>query len=252
MVDHTKGNYAFLTTAKMWETEVAIRHGGKQPFPNVSNVAGNAAPKVAEFCQQWEHRVTRADVKIDIEGDFEEVCERLTAIANRQRIVPQLHYHRDLHGVDGDTLYIGSRKSQFQFCVYEKTKQLRTVKRMIVPDNIIRIEGRYRPPSKQAGIDAGKLKPVQYFAVSKLAREIYEEIAGEALDPIKVFRNGGGNREAALMAMLAQYGPHLKAVVEEQGGWDKMGEWLECLMPEAENLRAMWMDAQHQRQQAAS
>ena len=173
-------------------------------------------------------------------------------IANRQRIVPEIKRITDPHGVKGDTLYIGSSKSAGQWCIYEKTKQLRSVKGVIVPDNIVRPEFRYRPPSKEAGRAAAKLKPVDYFAVSKMTREIYEELSGDAIEPVKLPRNKANSLQASLITMLATYGRSLEELVEQEGSWAAAAEYLECLMPEAQALRESWMYAQKERKNRAN
>lgn len=250
---HTSGGYAYLLIWDRWERELAVKHGGEQPYLNINSSAGGTSPFVAAFAKQWPHKVTRADVKFDLQGDWQEIADRALKVAERQRRTPDLDWVIDHNGVKGNSLYIGSNKSEFQCIIYDKTRQLRNVKRLgNVPENIVRCEGRWRYKKKERGMAAAKLKPVDYFAQSKMARDIYEELAGEALDPIKLPYADKDSLNNRLITMLAQNRATVLELVEQEGSWQAAGEYLECLMPEAETRREEWLRAQKLRNEAAA
>lgn len=248
----TGGNYARLLRGRRWEDEVQVKYGGQQHWPNVASKLGPLTPVVATLIRQWPHRVTRADAKIDIQGPgaFDWLVEVANKIRSKQRIVPKVREIRDLDGIEGRSVYIGSSDSEFECCIYDKTLQMLHAKRTVIPPHIVRVEGRYRPNSKEAGMAAAKLKSVDYFGVSGWGREFYEAISGEAIEPVPIPRNGAGTLEMSLLAMVAQYRKHLELLVEREGSWAKAGEYLEYLVPEAEELVRDRMEKQRSRNAA--
>lgn len=98
---------------------------------------------------------------------------------------------------------------------------------------------------------AATLKPVDYFGVSGWGRELYAAVSGETIEAVKIPRNGAGTLELSLLAMVAQYRKHLELLVEREGSWAKAGEYLEYLVPEAEELVRDRMCVSQQRNAAA-
>lgn len=243
------GNYGMLLRGRAREDQLQVKWGGEQPYPLVESKSGPQAPDIALFCGQWPHRVTRADAKIDVQGvgAYDDVVAIIEAIRKRQRIVPAAAEYRDMDGVKGRSMYYGSKQSEFGVVVYEKSLQLLHVKGNVVPPNIVRIEARYRPNSKEAGIAASKLKPVDYFGVSGWGREVYEAVSGEAIEAVHVPRNGASSLDHSLVSMMAQFGKNMELLAEREGGWCQAGLFLEHLLPEGQELLRQRMSAQRQR-----
>lgn len=235
---HTVSNYAYLRQGTRWEPELAIKWGGQQPNPWVQSNAGVVSPALAKIVREWPHKVTTVDVKFDIQGEgaFEYAWAVVNRIRTAQRIVPKAKGHGDIDGIDGRTVYVGSNQSPFRLTIYEKSKQLRAVKGLIVPDNIVRIEGRFRPQTKEQGIAMAKLDPVQFWATVKYGREIFEELVKEAIEPVQLPRNQPPADDVAMVNMLAMYLKAVRRVKEREGGWENFGAYLGHLEDEAEEV----------------
>ena len=235
---HKVSNYGFLRTGTRWEMELGVKYGGSQPHPWVQSNLGTASPKLAGIVREWPHKVTRVDVKFDIQGEgaFEYAVSVADEIRRQQPIVAKMTVMGDVDGIDGRSVYIGSGASLFQCNIYEKSKQLFVKKNIVVPDNIVRIEGRFKPQTKEQGIAMAKLEPEEYWASVRLGRQIFESLSKRQIPRLQLPQHQTQGDDASAVSMLAQYLKVCDRLQVREGGWEKFGAYLGHLRDEAEEL----------------
>lgn len=247
------GNYEWILQGSRWEPEVAVKYGGKQPNPWVGSYAGVTSPMLAGLVRQWPHKCTTVDVKFDLQGEgvFDYCYGVVDRIRSKCRSAPEVEKWIDPDGVRGNSAYFGSTQSGFRLCIYEKSKQLKTVKGIIVPDHIVRVEGRFKPRDRDQGVVMSKLTPEEFWATSRWGCAVFNELIGLSIDPITLPRHETLGDDASALAMMAQYLQPLRRLKEREGGWENLGLYLEALQDEAEELLRQRREPQKARNAAA-
>lgn len=171
---------------------------------------------VAVLRERWPvHGVSRVDVAMDFEGDFEELdAAVLGAVGHRVS-------HQLITGSDGGaTRYLGAPSSDCRVRVYRKTEQLRALygPSVDVPEGILRVEAQIRPGVRAKGRFAS-LTPAEAMSYRALSRDV----AAVAL-PGAVTRWQGEtvhkrptSWERVLEAVSRQYGPSVARRAEVVG-----------------------------------
>lgn len=162
-----------------------------------------------------EHRVLRADVAIDYCEPFawDSLYTYGLSVADRHRL--KVHHAGDYHrGVDGRTLYIGSRKSAAYQRTYEKGKQTGGD-----PDHV-RVELELKPQNALARSLYASASPEQMLMATRWSQDYYgalEGITGVRPAPPGTIREKSDD-DRALEFMARQYGNVLRRKLEALGG----------------------------------
>lgn len=160
-----------------------------------------------------QYRITRADISEDYNepGAFDQLSSCVLGIADQFGL--KVNYVGDWHrGVDGRTIYIGSRSSTQQVCLYEKGKQLK-----LDPD-WVRLELRVRPKGDKGFLLSGLL-PSQFYGVAKWCRALGAALSISGLVPVSIgtaYRQSDLDR--ALDHMVKQYARPLRYVLRKHDG----------------------------------
>lgn len=115
-----------------------------------------------------DHRVSRADVKIDFQGD--DIFSRIVKFAKKTKLEFGLQSHLEGDWLDakrGRTFYLGSRKSTHYCRIYEKGHEMR--QKNVNPDaplDWVRVEFEVKP-ARQVRSDAAKMTAEQIAHSSK-------------------------------------------------------------------------------------
>ena len=204
-------------------------HGGKNGAPNVT-ASGHYAAWFAETVRtKWpHHRVSRLDVAQDVvqEGAYERMEAVCRDVSKRGRVKGLAMVPEDI--ADGRTYYLGSKASDRQVRLYDKTAEVRSKSPRIthadVPEHWTRIELQWRP--KKHDKDFAALWDVEscWFTggwTAAVARRLLDldlnRINGAPWKP---------DPDRAMMFLIQQYGRHLEKLAEKAGGWAAAGEQL--------------------------
>lgn len=168
-----------------------------------------------------DHRVSRADVAEDYcePGAFEKLVDVALKIADEFNV--KVNHQGDWHrAIEGRTLYVGSRASVAQLCVYEKGKQLGRD-----PD-WARVELRVRPQSRSKRVLAS-MSPPDMYGCSRWSTALYELLTGIDVDRVQIGAvHTHTDLTRAYTALLRQYGNTLDKIAGAIGGYDLLGSVL--------------------------
>lgn len=197
-----------------------VWHGGRQLWPSVHG-SGSSAPGVAASLRaHWTHKVTRCDSAQDYDGEdaWERIYPVALALADERhlRVSQAGDWHR---GIDGRTLYIGSRKSPVFARIYEKGKQLG------VSSTWVRVELQVRP-NRDTGLRVAQMEPEEVWGLSIWARELLGRLEGVDV-PRVVMRTGSqGDDGRALGTLIHQYGAVISRLRGRLGSDEAVGLYL--------------------------
>lgn len=209
-----------------WKGQVlaAVFWGGSNGKPNVE-AKGSFAPAVARLLRSLgQHRPSRADVKRDgtAPGLFLALLQLALVYAERYGLAFQ---HVANHDPDkGDTVYLGSRKSQAMLRMYQPglkraQEEGRTGDQITEEErNAVRIELEFKPQKPRAKTAAATLAPDQMWGVSPWIAEYAAEVFAMHVQPISIAERRESNRNRALRFMASQYQAHLASLLDECGG----------------------------------
>lgn len=208
-----------------------VLHGGIQPWPN-AYASGDASDEfVPALRTLWSHDVTRADAAQDFIGEaaWDRLYPLCLDLADERRLsVSQAgDWHR---GIEGRTLYIGSRKSGCFARLYEKGKEQvakapSAEQARMVPADWVRLELECRP-SKETRSLVSKMSPDQVFGMTAWSMELRHRIDGVQVPRVAMKGWRVSDDDRALAFMLRQYGPTLMRKKAAVGSWAALGELL--------------------------
>jgi DNA relaxase NicK len=209
----------------------AVQWGGNSETVHAFG-SGAAAPHLAEVMRERfpEHRVTRADVREDYDG--EDVWSQLygLALGVADEFQVKTRQHGDFHrGEDGRTVYVGSRHSPVQLRVYEKGRQLPEYKRPYW----VRSELMVLPAKLEQRRAFAVAVPAEFYGASRWSKAYFERVTGCEVERCRagtVHRQADDDR--AEFYMLRQYGGLLERLAGRLGSWGALGDHL------GERLRA--------------
>jgi hypothetical protein len=182
--------------------------------------SGYQAIKQSEIIRKHfpDHGVARADSCADyIEPhSFDDLCSLALNIADKRyvKVVHQGDWHR---AFEGRTLYLGSRSSVAQLCIYEKGKQLDK------DPNWARIELRIRPSSKSKS-SISNLSPEDLWGCSRWSAELYEHLTTLNAKRTHVgVMASESDLSRAYTALIKQYGNTISKVAGAVGDYESFG-----------------------------
>ena len=225
-VDEGKGrfNYRHATTIVSGGDRIAtVLHGGPNGDPNVE-ASGERAPDLAELLRSMgPHRVTRADVAIDLYGDdafrqTEEIAHRIasdTGLTLRKIASP-------LDRSAGETVYLGSRQSALFARIYEKGKAESAVYGDVAPDALkpwVRCELEVKP-QKDMKAKAATMSPEAFWGCSEWTARLASEAFAMSPEPVPFHPRRTASDDRAFAFMCDQYRNLLQRRCEERHGGD--------------------------------
>jgi len=253
-LSHARGHHGYAHTAVLGSElrgDVArVWHGGSHEYPHVV-LSGHWAQPGAELIRASfpEHKVARVDVRQDFDGAdaYDRMQVQLLDVAARCRVkVSTAGDH--LLTMKGRTLYLGSPKADVRMRLYDKAEEMRSkivaprtagidmaewYRGWGVPEHLTRLEAQIRPHTPGAKAAFATIQPVDALGSAAWMREVWKQIAGLDLRPVKV---GKGWRqsddERAYRYLLASYGGVLRRLQATLGSWECVGLQL------GEDLRA--------------
>lgn len=224
-------NYASSTTLLDQDGNriFEVLYGGKNGHPNCAS-SGRDAQWVADAIRsKWpSHRVTRMDIAQDVveEGAYERLEAVCRDVSRKTRVKGMAMVPEDV--TDGRTYYLGSKASDRQVRLYDKTAEARAKSphhvKAQVPDHWTRIELQIRP-KKDFKEFAANLDPDETWFTATWTAVLARRVLKLDMNRIKgVPWTPDGNR--ALHFMVQQYGRHLEQLARDMGGWAQAGEEL--------------------------
>lgn len=182
-----------------------------------ASATGENAPEFAELVREEfkGHNLLRADVAIDYceSGAWDSLYQHAIEMADRHRL--KVEHRGDYHrGLDGRTVYLGSRKSAAYQRTYEKGKQTGGN-----PDHV-RVELEVKPQNQKAKLAYSYASPEQMLMATRWTQEYYQVLEGltgvRPAPPGTIRKKTDDDR--ALEFMAKQYGNVLRRRLEELGG----------------------------------
>lgn len=127
-----------------------------------------------------EARLTRADVAIDFVADFDSIASRLIELAEQKNV----KWEKVTNSAGGETLYLGSRKSEHLIRLYKKTEQLQQVHNVEIQPRVVRLELQKRPAKRDAKEFAYQLSEVDLVASHALSRAVAKLVLNQDLEEV--------------------------------------------------------------------
>lgn len=209
-LSHGRGrqNYHHSTTvvASSGDVLATVLHGGPNGNPHVV-CTGPRAHRFAEGMRTLypDHRVSRMDSSVDVQGDFGQTRELLIDFAAR-RDIHQAEQSSGYGATLGRTFYLGSTKSRVRVRAYEKWPELlaKGEDPDQVPRDAIRYEVQHRP-DKDAKARAASITPAEAWGLTDWTYDLSQDVLG-----LETYRQPFQYRqrtsiERAEAAMLKQY-----------------------------------------------
>lgn len=218
-----KGMWSYLASSNFsrdGEVEARVFHGGRNPHPNVSST-GEWGHSLAGFLRTAfpDHRVSRADVAIDMRGDglFGELVGVMGSVGQQHRLKGSKIIPDNLD--EGSTYYLGSKSSPVRVRCYEKGKQLYQMtgdERWKEFFDWTRLEIQTRP-EKDFKSAASKLEPEEFWGCSKWTRELARQALAMDPQPVGMKPTRISEHERAVRALVSQYGPTIQRHIKLMG-----------------------------------
>lgn len=200
--------------------------------------SGIVAPELVKVIRQdkVEHLVTRADVceDYDDEGAWDVLSHLGISIADEFELKTST-VGDWLRGVDGRTLYVGSRKSVGFTRIYEKGKQLPELNR----PHLVRVEHEIKPKRLDAKWLAATAQPHELVGFAAGTAAIHRALTG---DEVKLVKAGTvwtpSDDDRAFSWMIAQYGSLMSRIKDDLGSWECLGKTIgDAISEREERLR---------------
>ena len=244
-LSHARGHHGYAHTAILGSDrrgDVArVWHGGSHEYPHVV-LSGQWAQPGAELIRAAfpEHKVSRVDVKQDFDGadTYDRMQAQLLDVAARRKVkVSTAGDH--LLTMKGRTLYLGSTKADVRMRLYDKAEEMRSTfpkpsvsgvdmeawyRMWGVPDHLTRLEAQIRPHTPAAKAAFATIEPVDALGSAAWLREVWKQIAGLDLRPVKVGKRWRqSDDERAYRYLLSAYGGVLRRLCADLGSWECVG-----------------------------
>lgn len=207
-----------------------VLYGGKNMWPNAwaSGDRSTAFADVMRARFPASHAVTRADVAYDVQSpdSFDQLQAVCLGIADDRglKISQAGDWHR---GVDGRTLYVGSRKSPQFTVLYEKGKEQRAKAptpeaAAAVPIDWSRLELRVMPQKLPRRLLAAVATPAELYGFSLWTKQLATEVL--ALDVPRVERLSWlrPEDEVTFDWLVEQYASLLERQEQSLGSWENV------------------------------
>lgn len=212
-----------------------VMYGGNSVGGRVwASASGENAPLFSELVRKEfnGHNLLRADVAIDYceAGAWDSLHAHALEVADRHNV--KVKYQGDFHrGLDGRTVYLGSRQSAAFQRTYEKGKQTGGD-----PDHV-RVELELKPQNQKAKLVYSYASPEQMLLATRWTQDYYKILEG--ITGIRPAAPGTirkkSDDERALEFMASQYGNVLRRKLESLGGdLETFGMFIAGLLPPSE------------------
>jgi DNA relaxase NicK len=207
-----------------------VLYGGRNGDPHAWACGEDTDAFVHVVRSRWgagQHVVTRCDAAEDFDapGAFDALGSMALAIADERGL--KVHHNGDWHrGVEGRTIYVGSRKSSVFVRLYEKGKQLRSQLNYPgqgISRDWVRLEAQVRP-EKEARAYAASMAPVEAWGLAAWTRELCAVACGSVVPRVRMHVWREADDERAFRFMCRQYGPMLARLRGELGDWACVGK----------------------------
>lgn len=194
-VREQKSNNSYLK-AIVWETEkysIFLNYSGYTKnmglFLEVKGYIGSMT--VARFINSldktWKWSLTRADVALDFKGKtiFDKLKDKLI-LYSKVKGIEYLNTHGDwINCVKGRTLYSGSKKSDVQFRLYEKSQEQWEKGNASYPEDMVRMEVQIRTTKRQRA-HITELTPANVLSINRNVSGFYSELVSTAIEPMYI------------------------------------------------------------------
>lgn len=177
----------FLTDDGM--CHLNIQYGGVNQGTYVGG-SGILAEPVAEIVRAFSpaHKVSRADVCLDLsqEGLFGEIKERALSHARKHNLEPD-HRWNPNRPEEGETLYLGSRKSPVFLRIYQKGwEQAKKMGKKVGPEDPhwVRIEPELKPRTRDKA-KFSTLSPIEMLGYGRWLRLFADDVLSLNIEPVR-------------------------------------------------------------------
>lgn len=231
-----RGRHGFSVVTALSDAEgfpvAEVAHGGVNPHPSVE-FSGSWSPIGADILRSmpFGHRPSRVDACCDIlaPGLFDWLVAHSKTVEEEHGVLRKLYV--DEHPDRGSTIYLGSRKSQVYVRIYQpllkRAEEDGRTGAEISQDerDTVRLEVEFKPDKEPAKRLAMTVSPAGCWSVSRWSADLARVVFAMDVTPISIADRRESNRDRALRYMCAQYGKHLKALMDDyQGDFAAFGE----------------------------
>lgn len=164
----------------------------------------------------WQ--LTRADVTVDFDGGkktFRKLHRKLIEYARVNRITAKSQHGDWIDQVGGRTQYIGSKSSEYQFRLYEKSEERWAKGEKDYPADIVRLEWQYRPKRRKKEII--QLFPDYVLSFSANALGLFKSVLDLSIAPTKSIKKAQRTDWDKIYHGVDQYSNVIDRLVEEHG-----------------------------------
>lgn len=212
-----------------------VLYGGKNMWPNAW-ASGDRSPAFAEVMRSrfaGRHAVTRADVAYDVQSadSFDRLQEVCLGVADDRglKVSQAGDWHR---GVDGRSLYVGSRKSPQFTVLYEKGKEQRSKAptpeaAAAIPIDWARLELRVMPQKLPRRVLAASATPSELYGFSLWTKELARQVLSLDVPRVERLSWERPQDEVTVDWLVEQYTPLLERQMQVLGSWDDVWNKLE-------------------------
>lgn len=227
-----RGRFGYSRAAAVEVDERVIARvysGSARPGEVHVVTTGEACDDVVPLVRRlWPvHRVSRVDVALDFEADWDELDARALAFAEDRGLSYRLVTNSD----GGATRYLGAPSSEVRVRVYKKSEELRAKhpdQADEVPDGIVRAEIQVRPASRLKGKVAG-MAPAEVWGLGSWAPAFAESFLDLEVTAVPTHFRQSSDWARALHWLGHQYAPAIARRAKQVGQDQARSEVLEAL-----------------------
>lgn len=225
---HGRGRLNYHNTVQVVTSSgdllASVLHGGPNGSPHVV-CTGPRAHRFAEGIRKLypEHRVSRMDSAVDVQGDFNQTRELLQDFAAR-RDMHQSEASSGYGATLGRTFYVGSPKSRVRVRAYEKWAELlaKGEDPDQVPRDCIRYEVQHRP-DKDAKARAASVTPEGAWGLTEWSYDLSQDVLGLETHRMPFQYRQRSSFERSKAAMLNQYRNLFHHLLGQHGSPEAVG-----------------------------
>lgn len=207
-----------------------VLYGGDNGAPHAWSSGEDTEAFVKCVRSRWcggRHYVTRFDAAEDFvaPGAFDSLLKIALQVADEKAL--KVGHNGDWHrGIDGRTVYVGSRKSPVFVRLYEKGKQMRqqvVTGAELISADWVRCEAQVRP-QKDARMVAASSTALEAWGYSAWTKALCAQVMDADVPRVEMNVWRIGDDERAFQFMAKQYGPMLGRLMLDLGDWKAVGQ----------------------------
>lgn len=216
------------------QVQLRMEWGGRNPLPWLEST-GAHAPAVMSLLRgmQWQHRVSRVDSALDLQGPgtFDQLVRLGQQVIDGSKTrgvqIKSETLGDWLYAEHGRTLRLGSTKAAALVRIYEKGHEQRAKGVADAPLDWVRVELQYRPEKRHDKGLAAVLTTDAVWGVREWTRDLWARLnAGELLDKVKHQAPPPSTLGRRAAALAKQYGPTL-ADLDADMGSEALHAWID-------------------------